>query len=327
MCNVTEPGSGLGSDQVTSWVPCPEGYFCDEESAIEHLECAAGVAVQAEREAIAQNMTSASDPLCPCLDTCGSTPWEDNRTCYCPIGLCPAGYICYEGTPASTKFGNPCPEGYYCPEGTSPKMLPAQMCPEHTSSAPRAASLWECVRTSPAVVSNVTSGALFGASNWAALDGDSSGFFVLNGSRATITISINATAAGALAVRDHWRLSVYDQSSQALELSESSPWQPAQGIFTFTLQSARLPLSVRPVLEILHGLFAGENALFVGAASLSYDPVAPPPPPKQANLTFVVAMLWPLWGIFGVALTFAIYSKWKAMRAARAGIEGAIQKV
>ena len=41
---------------------------------------------------------------------------SDGRRCYCPVGLCPAGYICYGGTKAEERMRLLCWEGYYCPE-------------------------------------------------------------------------------------------------------------------------------------------------------------------------------------------------------------------
>lgn len=69
-------------------------------------------------------MTSSDDPACfdneddPTRAFLNRAERSDGRRCYCPIGLCPAGYICYEGTKEEEKNRNLCLEGYYCPEVT-----------------------------------------------------------------------------------------------------------------------------------------------------------------------------------------------------------------
>ena len=127
-------------------VPCPPGFWCDLETKPGHLVCAAGVTVQQDRAEIAQTMVSPDDPKCPCLETCGRTAREDNRMCYCPVGLCPAGFICNEGTRASRRTLTPCTAGFYCPEGTSPAMLPSQRCPDGTISPAQSTTIFDCVR-------------------------------------------------------------------------------------------------------------------------------------------------------------------------------------
>merc|ERR1719174_2388834 len=79
---------------------CPPGFWCDQETRPVHLDCAVGDAVQRQRAAVADSMTSFDDPSCPILTTIGTVERSDQRRCYCPIGLCPAGYICYAATPS-----------------------------------------------------------------------------------------------------------------------------------------------------------------------------------------------------------------------------------
>ena len=38
------------------------------------------------RDRIAEGMTGWGDEACPCLETCGAVPREDERKCFCPIG-------------------------------------------------------------------------------------------------------------------------------------------------------------------------------------------------------------------------------------------------
>ena len=119
--------TGVNTTSSTKFsFPCPAGHWCDEEAKPAHVGCAAGVAVQQERAQIALTMTSVDDPRCPCLDSCGRSVRDNGLRCYCPVGLCPAGFICNEGTRLSRIFQTPCKPGWYCPEGTSPDMLDDQ---------------------------------------------------------------------------------------------------------------------------------------------------------------------------------------------------------
>ena len=136
---------------------CPPGFWCDQETQPIHQECAAGLLVQQERDLIATQMTSADDPLCPDLDIIGKVERSNARRCYCPMGMCPAGYICYAATPSDTMYGNPCTPGYYCTEGTSPDSLQRQRCPDGTDSPPRAKAETECVRSSTRVTAAISS--------------------------------------------------------------------------------------------------------------------------------------------------------------------------
>lgn len=123
-------------------IQCPPGYWCDQEAQPIHLQCAAGQVEQDARMAIAAQMIAHDDPLCPILDIIGMVERSDRRRCYCPIGLCPAGYICYLGTPSDTKLGNPCTPGWYArpihtPLRTStPSTLPSPLY-TITGTAPR----------------------------------------------------------------------------------------------------------------------------------------------------------------------------------------------
>ena len=141
MCEWNTTSSTKYNDQ------CPPGYFCDQEAHRGHLSCASTDAVRQARAEIEPEMTSASDSICPDLGVTGSTERTDGRRCYCPIGLCPVGFICRSGTPADTRFGNPCQEGYYCPEGTSlTQMLVSQKCPNGTTSYARSDAVTDCFR-------------------------------------------------------------------------------------------------------------------------------------------------------------------------------------
>ena len=134
--------------------PCPAGFWCDFETKPSDISCAAGKAVRDSRAAIAANMTTNFDPACfqntedPYTSFLGTVGRTDGRRCYCPIGLCPAGYICYEGTKAETRRQTLCWESYYCPEGTAPEMLPNLQCPEGTKSPQGSSERRECIRTS-----------------------------------------------------------------------------------------------------------------------------------------------------------------------------------
>jgi hypothetical protein len=134
--------------------PCPAGYWCDYETKPSDMSCAGGQAVEASRAAIAPNMTSPSDPRCfsnpedPYTAFLSRVERQDGKRCYCPIGLCPAGYLCYEGTKAETRKQTLCPEFYFCPEGTAPDMLPNQRCPEGTRSPQGSSQRRECIRMS-----------------------------------------------------------------------------------------------------------------------------------------------------------------------------------
>ena len=137
--------------------PCPEGYWCDQESNPGHLACAAGMVVEEQREALEAQMGTMDDPICPDLDTIGTIQRSDKRMCYCPIGLCPAGYICYTATPSDTRRGNPCLVGYFCPEGTSGTSLMQQKCPPGTTSPPQSESVRQCVRLDDRVTAAISS--------------------------------------------------------------------------------------------------------------------------------------------------------------------------
>lgn len=109
------------------------------------------------RAEIEIQMTSADDPACPDRDTIGTTERTDGRRCYCPVGLCPAGYICFPGTPADTRTGNPCQEGFYCPEGSSPEqMIASQVCPDGTTSNARATAVTDCYRLDDRVTAAIS---------------------------------------------------------------------------------------------------------------------------------------------------------------------------
>jgi len=143
--------------------PCLPGYYCDRESHRGHLECASTAAVRQVRALIEQQMTSVDDPICTDLGTIGTTQRTDGRRCYCPIGLCPAGYICYAATSADTRTGNPCLEGYYCPEGTSPERMEAEYkCPDGTSSLPKSMASTDCFRIDARVTSAITTATIPG---------------------------------------------------------------------------------------------------------------------------------------------------------------------
>jgi len=278
----------------TDTLPCPAGFWCDDEASPEHAACAANASVQAVREEIAQSMSSANDTACPCLDTCGSTPRVDGKLCYCPVGLCPAGFICHAGTPAATRYGNPCPEGYYCPEGTSPSNLEAHQCPTHTSSNPGSQSLFECYRSSYAIVAEVSGAALFGTEQWAALGSaaDDQGWLSISApARITINLTLHELLGAAqysLLYGGHWRLAIYAEGEGAepvatgygyggrseLELGYLS--LPSLGPFAFELmpRDELLPLRVRPVVQILHGLFADDIAAFASSGSIE-TPIIP----------------------------------------------------
>ena len=102
-------------------------------------------------------MASADDPVCPDLDTIGTTERTDGRRCYCPVGLCPAGHICYSGTPADTRTRSPCHEGYFCPEGSSyEQMVTSQRCPEGTTSDAKATAKTDCYRLDDRVTAAIS---------------------------------------------------------------------------------------------------------------------------------------------------------------------------
>ena len=138
-------------------MPCPAGFWCDEETKPSHLDCAAGVIVQDAR-ADAEVVIGQGTPLaaCPCLDTCGSGHRDDGRICYCPVGLCPAGFICNEGTRATRRRQTPCTAGYYCPEGTAPEMLEEQRCPEGTFSPAQSTTIMQCARIGSSVTTAIS---------------------------------------------------------------------------------------------------------------------------------------------------------------------------
>ena len=124
--------------------PCPPGYTCDLETKPLHAQCAAGEVRIREREIIAEMMTSVDDPLCTELDVMGTVERTDEKRCYCPMALCPAGYICPLGTSYDLRFSIPCQARHYCPEGTSPESHAIQICPLGTTSLPGAKSIQAC---------------------------------------------------------------------------------------------------------------------------------------------------------------------------------------
>ena len=62
--------------------PCPPGHWCATEAKPWHMECVVPDAVALERSVIALEMTSVADPVCPCLETCGTIPRDDERMCF-----------------------------------------------------------------------------------------------------------------------------------------------------------------------------------------------------------------------------------------------------
>eukprot|EP00966_Prymnesium_polylepis_P331800 7387368-Prymnesium_polylepis.1 len=135
-------------------VPCPAGYWCDRETKPSDMGCSSNSVLQAQREATEALMTSASDPIChdnaldPTRSFLTKVERSDGRRCFCPVGLCPAGFICYEGTKAEERNRNLCFEGHYCPEGTTPESLQITVCPEGTRSPQGSSERRQCVRTS-----------------------------------------------------------------------------------------------------------------------------------------------------------------------------------
>jgi hypothetical protein len=128
-------------------IECPEGFWCDSETKPSHRDCAAGLTTQRAREAVELTMDGPDDPACPCLDTCGTTEREDGKRCYCPMGKCPAGYVCYAGTKASQKDRVLCKAGHFCPEGTSETMMNNQTCPAGTNSDQGQDEVTDCYRS------------------------------------------------------------------------------------------------------------------------------------------------------------------------------------
>ena len=141
---------------------CPPGYWCDSETKPSHFYCAADSATQQERANIAEDMEGPEDPICPCLDTCGRIERQDGKRCYCPMGPCPAGSVCYSGTKFSQKSRNPCPPGHYCPEGTAPADLQRFRCPNGTRSDQGQDEVVDCVRSGLFVTAAI-SNELFGS--------------------------------------------------------------------------------------------------------------------------------------------------------------------
>lgn len=125
---------------------CPAGYYCDQETRPLHLQCASTEVRNQQRIEWEDQMTSVDDPICEDLDVIGPVERTDGRRCYCPISLCPAGFMCYPATPSDTKFGNPCKVGYYCPEGTDPAFIEDFRCPTGTTSYAQAETITDCFR-------------------------------------------------------------------------------------------------------------------------------------------------------------------------------------
>ena len=57
--------------------------------------------------------------LPPILSIIGTMARDDRRRCFCPIGLCPAGFFCNAGTSYAYRKAVPCQRGHFCPEGSS----------------------------------------------------------------------------------------------------------------------------------------------------------------------------------------------------------------
>ena len=145
---------------------CPAGLWCDYESKPQHLGCVVphgrNPALPGEdakmwtidRLEVGENMETPDDAACDCFDTgCDKIDREDGKRCYCPIGLCPAGSICYRGTKRSQWDRSPCKPGYFCPEGTPPVNITSgfNRCPNGTTSDQGATRKEDCYRDGEAV--------------------------------------------------------------------------------------------------------------------------------------------------------------------------------
>ena len=140
--------------------PCPAGYYCATESTPSHLGCAAGAVMnqrRVEMSAIYNASACLSDESLDCKECNVDGTRDDGKTCYCPIGLCPAGFICETGTRLNERERVPCEAGFYCPEGTSNKtMVEDFRCPLGTTSDPGATSAVGCKATGGSVIDTVS---------------------------------------------------------------------------------------------------------------------------------------------------------------------------
>ncbi|OUU68506.1 MAG: hypothetical protein CBC27_11440 [Opitutia bacterium TMED67] len=139
---------------------CPEGYWCDKQTTPDHQQCVAPAEIAAQREIIGAGIQSGELSPDACKSKCASCDLlrDDGKTCYCPMGLCPAGFVCYMNTRASAKTRTPCPENYFCIEGTSPTVMRRdQRCPAGTSSNQGATSKLDCDADGSSIVAAIGS--------------------------------------------------------------------------------------------------------------------------------------------------------------------------
>ena len=85
-----------------------------------------------------------ADDICPWHAGMSKVERIDGKRCYCPMGVCPAGAVCYEQTKASSRARTPCSPGYYCPEGTGGRQMLLTPCPNGTTSDAGAQSVSGC---------------------------------------------------------------------------------------------------------------------------------------------------------------------------------------
>ena len=97
--NSTDVTNTILTQIITQSIPCPEGYVCDERT----------------------NSTNGMYYPCRGGYVCDSSTTPD-PSILSPKGqfskLCPAGYVCNDGTGLGQMYQNICPANYYCPTGT-----------------------------------------------------------------------------------------------------------------------------------------------------------------------------------------------------------------